>query len=76
MGKKGNISENCGSDCTEGKSWRMKKFGGLTSLDVKKEGDKKWGRRVRFAKIVVQNSCQKWVGFNMSGVADVKSWKI
>ena len=24
-------------DCTERKSWRMKKFGGLTSLDVKKE---------------------------------------
>ena len=27
-------------DCTEGKSWRMKKLGGLTSLDVKKERDK------------------------------------
>ena len=28
-----------------------------------------------FVKIVVQNSLQKWVGFNMSGVANVKSWK-
>ena len=26
-------------DCKEGKSWRMKKLGGLTSLDVKKERD-------------------------------------
>ena len=24
-------------DCTEGKSWRMKKFGGSTSLEVKRE---------------------------------------
>ena len=48
-------------DCTEGKSWRMKRFGGLTSLDVKKERDKKkkWGRRERFVKIVDQNSLQK-----------------
>ena len=30
-------------DCKEGKSWRMKKLGGLTSLDVKKERDKKNG---------------------------------
>ena len=46
-------------DCKEGKSWRMKKLGGLTSLDVKKERDKKWGRRERFVKIVDQNSLQK-----------------
>ena len=45
--------------CTEGKSWRMKKLGGLTSLDVKKERDKKMGRRERFVKIVDQNSLQK-----------------
>ena len=32
-------------DCTEGKSWRMKKFGGLTSLEVKKERDKKTGKK-------------------------------
>ena len=31
-------------DCTEGKSWRMKKFGGLTSLEVKKERDEKKGK--------------------------------
>jgi hypothetical protein len=37
----------------------MKKLGGLTSLDVKKERDKKWGRRERFVKIVDQNSLQK-----------------
>ena len=30
-------------DCKEGKPWRMKKLGGLTSLDVKKERDKKNG---------------------------------
>ena len=30
-------------DCTEGKSWRMKKLGGLTSLDIRKESDKKIG---------------------------------
>ena len=24
-------------DCTEAKSWRMRKFGGLTSLEVKRE---------------------------------------
>ena len=42
------------------KSWRMKKLGGLTSLDVKKERDKiKWGRRERFVKTVDQNSLQK-----------------
>ena len=29
---------------TEGKSWRMKKFGGLTSLDVKKARDRKMGK--------------------------------
>ena len=46
-------------DCTEGKSWRMKKLDGLTSLDVKKERDKKWGRRERFVKTVDQNSLQK-----------------
>ena len=46
-------------DSKEGKSWRMKKLGGLTSLDVKKERDKKWGRRERFVKIVDQNSLQK-----------------
>ena len=47
-------------DCTEGKSWRMKKLGGLTSLDVKKERElKKWGRNERFVKIVDQNSLQK-----------------
>ena len=31
--------------CTEGKSWRMKKFGGLTSLDAKKERDEKMGKK-------------------------------
>ena len=46
-------------DCTEGKSWRMKTLGGLTSLDVKKERDTKWGRRERFVKTVDQNSLQK-----------------
>ena len=46
-------------DRKEVKSWRMKKLGGLTSLDVKIERDKKWGRRERFVKIVVQNSLQK-----------------
>ena len=46
-------------DCKEGKSWRMKKLGGLTSLDVKIERDEKMGRRERFVKIVVQNSLQK-----------------
>ena len=30
-------------DSKEGKSWRMKKLGGLTSLDVKIERDKKNG---------------------------------
>ena len=45
-------------DCKEGKSWRMKKFGGLTSLHVKKARDKKWGSRERFVKIVIQNSLQ------------------
>ena len=54
----------------------MKKLGGLTSLDVKKARHKKWGRREQFVTIVVLNSLQKWVGFNMWGVADVKSWKI
>ena len=28
-------------DCTKGMSWRMKKLGGLTSLDVKKWRGKK-----------------------------------
>ena len=56
-------------DCTEGKSWMMKKFGGLTSLDVKKERES----RERFVKTVAQNSPQKWVGFSMSGMADVRS---
>ena len=46
-------------DCTERKSWRMKKLGGLTSLDVKIERDKKWGRRERFLEIAVHNSLQK-----------------
>ena len=32
-------------DCKEGKSWRMKKLGCLTSLDVKKERDKKMGKK-------------------------------
>ena len=30
-------------ECTEGKSWRMKKFEGLTSLDVKKREIEQWG---------------------------------
>ena len=64
----------CYEDCAEGKSWRMK-FGGLTSLNVKKERDKKMGKKAQKCD-VAQNSIQKWVGFNMSGVADVKSWKI
>ena len=46
-------------DCKEGKSWMMKKLGGLTSLDVKKERDKKWGRKEKFVKIVGPNSLQK-----------------
>ena len=42
------------------KPWKMKKLGGLTSLDVKKEREiKKWGSRERFVKIVDQNSLQK-----------------
>ena len=32
-------------DSKEGKSWRMKKLGGLTSLDVKIERDKKMGKK-------------------------------
>ena len=32
-------------DCKEGKSWRMKKLGCLTSLDVKKAREIKMGRR-------------------------------
>ena len=27
-------------DCKEGKSWRMKELGGLTSLDVKRERER------------------------------------
>jgi len=46
-------------ECKEGKSWRMKKLGGLTSLDVKKERDKKMGRKERFVKIVGPSSLQK-----------------
>ena len=34
-------------DCKEGKSWRMKKLGGLTSLEVKKEREKKNGEEVK-----------------------------
>ena len=56
-------------DCKEGKSWRMKKLGGLSSLEVKKERES----RERFAKTVAQNSPQKWVGFSMRGMADVRS---
>ena len=32
-------------DCKEGKSWRMQKFGGLTSLDVKNPRDRKMGKK-------------------------------
>ena len=32
-------------DCKEGKSWRMKKVGGLTLLDVKKARDRKMGKK-------------------------------
>ena len=32
-------------DCKEGKSWRMREFGGLTSLDVKKARDRKMGKK-------------------------------
>ena len=47
-------------DCKEGKSWRMKKLGGLTSLERSRKREiKKWGRRERFVKIVDQNSLQK-----------------
>ena len=32
-------------DCKELKFWKMKKFGGLTSLDVKKARDRKMGKK-------------------------------
>ena len=32
-------------DYKEGKFWRMKKFGGLTSLDVKNARDRKMGKK-------------------------------
>ena len=43
-------------DCKEGKSWRMKKLGGLTSLDVKKERDKKMGKKGK----ICENCGQEW----------------
>ena len=46
-------------DRKEGKPWRMKKLRGMTSLDVKKEKDKKWGRKEKFVKIVGLNSLLK-----------------
>ena len=45
-------------NCKEGKSWRMKKLGGLASLDFKKERDK-WGRKENIVKIVDPNLRQK-----------------
>ena len=56
-------------DCKEGKSWRMKKLGGLTSLDVKKERDKQMGKKEKICeklwiRIRFRNSlasiCQGW----------------
>ena len=35
-------------DCKEGGSWRMKKLGGLTLLDVKKARDRKMGKKEEF----------------------------
>ena len=51
-----------------------KKLGGLTSLDVKKERDKKMGKEGQNCENCGSKFASE-VGFNISGVADVKSWK-
>ena len=62
-------------DCKEGKSWRMKKLGGLTSL-VKKERDKKMGKKGKICENCGSEIASEVGCLQMSGVADVKRWKI
>ena len=56
-------------DCKEGKSWRTKKLGGLTSLDVKIERDKKMGKKRKIcencgsefaSEVGWASTCQGW----------------
>jgi len=55
-------------DCAEGKSWRMKKLGGLTSLEVKKERDKKMGKKGKICENL-------WLRIRLrSGLASACEW--
>ena len=54
----------------------MKKFGGLTSLDVKKERDKKLGKNGKICENCGSESALEvgWLRHVRGG--DVKSWKV
>ena len=54
----------------------MKKLGGLTSLDVKKERDKKMGKNGKICENCGSEFASEVGWLQHSEVADVKSWKI
>ena len=62
-------------DCKEGESWRMKKFRGLTSLDVKKARDRKKGKKRKICEKCGSEFASEVGWLRHVRVADVKSWK-